>query len=100
MRSSDSSLGYCLGVGDPVLSLYPPESALVEALDAPTSTAASAKCTEALLAASPDLEDDAGADLQALEGSIPDPARPPSGPAASSPAAQSRSTPAPVVSRA
>ncbi len=35
--------------------------------------------TEALLAASPDLEDDASASLQTLEGAIPDPARPPRG---------------------
>jgi oligopeptide/dipeptide ABC transporter ATP-binding protein len=35
--------------------------------------------TEALLAASPDLEDDTDGDLQALEGSIPNPARPPKG---------------------
>ncbi|HSF87025.1 MAG TPA: ABC transporter ATP-binding protein [Acidimicrobiia bacterium] len=35
--------------------------------------------TEALLAASPDLEDDGDEALQALEGSIPDPARPPRG---------------------
>jgi oligopeptide/dipeptide ABC transporter ATP-binding protein len=35
--------------------------------------------TEALLLASPDVEADPGADLVTLEGSIPDPARPPQG---------------------
>lgn len=35
--------------------------------------------TEALLLASPDVEESPGADLVALEGSVPDPARPPQG---------------------
>jgi len=35
--------------------------------------------TEALLAASPDLRDDPHADMLTLEGSVPDPARPPQG---------------------
>lgn len=35
--------------------------------------------TDALLAASPDVEDDPNAELATLEGSVPDPARPPQG---------------------